>query len=1089
MEKLEISVLLVEDDSMSRILYSKFLKRIVSTVYTAEDGIDGIEIFKSHKPDLIISDIKMPRMDGLEMIQELKKIDESIKVILVSGHQETDYFIKSIELGVSGYLLKPIDQKHLVRIIRETGNTILLNRKVRETEKRFKELAELLPEIVFEADLEGRLIFINKQALEMLKYSENDLDAGLTIHRLILPELNSMEQIDKLLNDAGTKDFNEEMEIRVRTKKGKTFPALMYASTIYKNDKPVGIRGVMVNISTQKNTENELRRNQQTIERILQSSPDPIIVTNLDNEIIKYNQAGMDLFNRTRIDDPFGKTLLAVVSDDQRDQLKKDYEQVKKKDFLKNIEYKLLDENGSEIFTEISMSVIRNQEGNPDLIVGIIKDITERKNMIRELQQLNLDLEGKVMERTRRLTNEIEERKQVEIALIESQERHSALSKAAFEGIIISESNCCLEANQAAVEMFGYNIHEFTRMDILDLFVTDLRVKREDFYQKDQEKPLEITAITKEKKKFSAEVQWKKYRYKGRDVWVTAIRDISQRKYAEKLLKQRMSFIELVNKTSSEFIRMDNIEIDQGIEIALKDVTKFTHTERGYVYQINPESSLYQLTHEWSRKKLAPRKETLPEIAVKAFSSKHKLLENGEKIIMTKDEIDGSDLSTPLKKKFKNIHFEKTILIPMFIGRSLTGFYGFDTTKKDFTWDDELINAYEITGQIIANAIQRKKYDEELIKAKEKAEESDKSKSVFLANVSHEIQTPIKAIISFSNMLRSPDPGQKRRAEFINIINSNSLALLNLTNDILEFTRIQSNIIKLFRINFELNLFLDELYMVFNSQKEKKGRENLELRLSIPDKDTPCMINSDPSRLKQIFSNLIGNAFKFTSKGYVEYGYRFTKKDSIEFFVRDTGMGISKKYQKLIFDRFIQEPKPMNIKKEGTGLGLAITHSLIKLLGGTIWVESETGKGSAFYFEIPGIASTGEKNDDKHVWQDKQVILVEDIIQDYIFIEEILKSRVRLYYVGDCQQANELCKSNPELSMILISLSVLRKEKDGFLKNMRRQNPHLVIIGMADNDEQLAEKKGLFNELDDIIYKPPEKEVLLPILEKYLGEK
>jgi len=1086
MEKLNISVLLVEDDKISRVLYSNLLKKVISNVHLAEDGIEGIEIYKKHKPDLIISDIKMPRMDGLEMVHEIRKTDEKIRVIFVSGHKDTDFLIKSIEMGVSGYLLKPLDQHQLFRMIQDIGNTMELDRKVRETEKRFRDLAELLPEIVFEAGLDGKLTFVNKRALEILGYTPEDIDSGLFIHKLILPGLDSMEKIEGLLNVISRDNPEKELEIRVRTKTGRTFPALMYSSAIMAADKATGIRGVMVNISKQKQNENELRRNQQTIERILQSSPDPIIVTNLENEIIKYNHAAGIFFERIINTDPFGRIFLNMIGKEHRDNAFKDYALLSNNDYLKNLEYSFFDASGNEIFTEVSVSTIRDKQGKPDLVISIIKDITERKQMIHELQLLNMDLEGKVKERTKLLTTEIEERKQAEIALIESQERHSALSRAAFEAIIISEDRLCLETNQAAVDLFGFPYDKLAGKDIFELFTSESKNQLTEAFSVEKDTPLEVMAINASNMRFPAEIQCKKYQYKGKDVWVTAIRDISMRKYAEQLLRQRMEFIELINKTSSEFIRLDNIQIDEGIEKALKDVANFTHTERGYVYLLDMESKEFVLSHEWNGNNLHSRYDILQRIPLSWSGSVHLKLDNSEHIILENDNLKEFNLGIDLRDKLEKSDFSTSILLPMFIGRLLIGFYGFDSVEKDHEWTEEWVNAYKITGQIIANAIQRKRYDEELIKAKEKAEESDKSKSVFLANVSHEIQTPIKAIISFANMLQTPDLSEKRRSEFLQIINSNSQALLNLTNDILEFTRIRSNMLKLIKINFELNLFLQELYTVFNSLKIKKGKESIKLNLKIPNKNKPCVINSDPSRLKQIFSNLIENAFKFTSKGQVEYGYSIINEHNVQFYVKDTGLGISKKYQKLIFDRFIQEPKPLNIKKEGTGLGLAITHSLVSMLEGQIWVDSELGKGSTFFFELPHIIQSESRRKEILSWNNKQILIVEEIIQDYIILEDFLKERVKVLFVGTGKQAIEICRNNRGIDLILIAYTLLAKSKPDLIGKLKETNPDLVIIGMINPETTPDPDEEIMQQLEGVLNKPLLQDEVLPAIDKFL---
>jgi len=389
---------------------------------------------------------------------------------------------------------------------------------------------------------------------------------------------------------------------------------------------------------------------------------------------------------------------------------------------------------------------------------------------------------------------------------------------------------------------------------------------------------------------------------------------------------------------------------------------------------------------------------------------------------------------------------------------------------------------------MLSNKVAEKERAEKiLIKAKEKAEEADQLKGVFLANISHEIQTPIKAIISFSNLLKSTMQDEKRRAELISIIESNSNALLNLTNDILEFTRLQSKTVKLFNINFELNLFLKELYPVFESLRRKQSENSIKLRFSNEHDTDQIMISSDPSRLRQIFTNLISNAFKFTHKGFVEYGYKKKKSKDVVFYVKDTGLGISEDYQKKIFERFIQEPNPTSVKKEGTGLGLPISQSLVSMLGGRIWVESEPGKGSTFWFELPGIIvpKTGDPSEIDYSWMEKELLIIEDEIPSYISIEEILKNKLKISYVDNPEQAVEFCTANKGIDLCLIKWHPgINPEMLGKLKEL---NSSKSLIAMLDRGLKSKHKDQISKYFDDVIIKPYKKDKVLKMLDKYLG--
>jgi CheY-like chemotaxis protein len=328
---------------------------------------------------------------------------------------------------------------------------------------------------------------------------------------------------------------------------------------------------------------------------------------------------------------------------------------------------------------------------------------------------------------------------------------------------------------------------------------------------------------------------------------------------------------------------------------------------------------------------------------------------------------------------------------------------------------------------------------------------------------------------------------EKRREELISIIESNSNALLNLTNDILEFTRLQSKTVKLFNINFELNLFLKELYPVFDSLRRKQSEHTIKLRFANEGDSDQLMISSDPSRLRQIFTNLISNAFKFTHNGVVEYGYQIKKQKDVVFFVKDTGLGISRDYQKKIFERFIQEPNPVSVKREGTGLGLPISRSLVAMLGGQIWVESEPGEGSTFWFELPGIVLREEKVDDEtpYSWKGKEVLVIEDEIHSYIRMEEILKNRLKLNYVDNPEQALEYCSSNKGIDLCLIKWHPGIKAES--LQKLRKLNSCQKIIALLERGLKSKHKDQINKYFDDSIVKPYKRDHILKTLDKFLG--
>ncbi len=250
---------------------------------------------------------------------------------------------------------------------------------------------------------------------------------------------------------------------------------------------------------------------------------------------------------------------------------------------------------------------------------------------------------------------------------------------------------------------------------------------------------------------------------------------------------------------------------------------------------------------------------------------------------------------------------------------------------------------------IVRDISTRKKAEKELIAAKERAEESDRLKSAFLANISHEIRTPMTGIMGFADLLKDNDLEGKDKKLYVNMIQEAGDRMLNLIEQIIYISKIDAEEVHLNYTTFNLNEYIKQLFQFFFPMAKKKG---LELFCHQAHKDDLAMICTDKEKLDAIFVNVLTNALKYTPEGKIEYGYRKID-DSIEFFVEDTGIGIAKEQQQVIFNRFYQVEQSHSRKYEGVGLGLSICKAYIDMLDGNISVKSDLGKGSEFFFSIP----------------------------------------------------------------------------------------------------------------------------------------
>ena len=248
--------------------------------------------------------------------------------------------------------------------------------------------------------------------------------------------------------------------------------------------------------------------------------------------------------------------------------------------------------------------------------------------------------------------------------------------------------------------------------------------------------------------------------------------------------------------------------------------------------------------------------------------------------------------------------------------------------------------------------------NDQLYQAKVKAEESDHFKSAFIANVSHEIRTPMNGIVGFAKLLERQNITEEKKKHFLKIINNSAKQLLSIIDDVVQISKIDTGLLKIKYESLNLDELMEQTHALFKEDAE--SRQN-ELKYTSPADKKPVIIRVDPGKLGQVLNNLINNAIKFTMKGTVHFGYE-VKKNEVVFYVKDTGIGISKEFQEKIFERFAQV-EDVKAQFGGTGLGLSISKGLVELLGGKIWLSSQPGEGSRFYFSVPFNDATATEAD------------------------------------------------------------------------------------------------------------------------------
>jgi len=384
---------------------------------------------------------------------------------------------------------------------------------------------------------------------------------------------------------------------------------------------------------------------------------------------------------------------------------------------------------------------------------------------------------------------------------------------------------------------------------------------------------------------------------------------------------------------------------------------------------------------------------------------------------------------------------------------------------------------------------ERKKTEMELIKAKERAEESERLKSAFLANMSHEIRTPMNGIIGFSEMFMKPDITEEKREYFAKVVIERGQHLLTIVNDILDISKIESGDIKIEEEEVNLNGVIMNAFSFFSN----RSTGSINLRTDKGLNDNESFIISNRTRLNQILTNLLNNAFKFTSSGEIIFGYKLVD-DLLQFYVADTGIGIAPSMHKKIFEPFRQVELEITKQAGGTGLGLSICKRLTELMGGSIWLESEKDIGSTFYFTIPykpvNVPVKDEKTIIKETREMYTILVAEDDQINYLLIEEILSEKdILVLHTTNGVETIRTCNNHPEIDLILMDIKMPIMNGLEATKQIKKTNPELPIIAQTAYAQSNDRQKALNAGCDDYIAKPIDREELLNLLEKYSNGK
>lgn len=392
-----------------------------------------------------------------------------------------------------------------------------------------------------------------------------------------------------------------------------------------------------------------------------------------------------------------------------------------------------------------------------------------------------------------------------------------------------------------------------------------------------------------------------------------------------------------------------------------------------------------------------------------------------------------------------------------------------------------------------------KERTKDLLKAMEKAQESDRLKTAFLANMSHEIRTPMNGILGFTQLLKFTELDSKQQHEYIEIIEKSGARMLNIINDIIDISKIEAGLITCRISPTNINEQLKQIYTFFRPQAINR---NLHFSYSTTLSDIDAWIETDTEKFFAIFSNLVKNALKFCDEGSIEFGY-IKKGDVLEFYVKDTGIGIPEERQQAIFERFIQADIEDRRAAQGAGLGLSIAKAYTECMGGNIWVKSKEGSGSVFYFTIPYKPISRTIIVDENSLNNNSIVKVKDkklskkfkvlVAEDDEVSEKLLKIILAkctdiLFTAGSGTEVLEILSHHQDIDLILMDIQMPEMNGLEATRRIRETNKDIVIVAQTAFGMSGDREKAIDAGCNDYISKPLKKEEVQAILTKYFSK-
>jgi len=901
----------------------------------------------------------------------------------------------NIEEGLISAKTIEIDKApHLLVILKSIDSLIKLKQNLEISEKKFRSIFDSSPDAININRLENvEFVNVNRSFTQITGYSKQEL-VGKSIY-----DFNfwySHDDLNYYIKELTSRGSINNFETKIRLKNGDIIHALISAMMIKIGGVP-HIVNLSRNIEELKSIEGGLKESERKFRTIVEKSHAAILIIGNKQELLYTNPKAQDLLGY-KTDELNGMNFEHLLHPDSIQMVKDRYiKRQSGEDVPEQYEFQILQKNGETKDVEISSSVYIDKYGEKRTISQLL-DITERKKAFAKIKKeqqkaqyyldlaafmiISIDKKGiiKLVNRKaceilgyseneligqnwfelcipKSIRNQLKRKANELINDSSSKQSESIIeTKDGKERTINWHSAVIFDDNNKPIEILSSGeditdkvnslkiINQTKTVAIIWKFIKGSDIHPIKYVSKNIEKLIGYS---------SSELTSGKIRYIDLihpDDLNHVLNEVNDHIFDDNLNQYTHDYYRLRTKSGNY------IWVEDQTEFITNDNGELTHLS-GILIDVSERKQNLELLKSSEERYKTIFYSNLDGMVI--FNDEGKIIEvndvvcemygySRDELINRKDHTEiniGSDLYLPyVKKQLQNTD----VISSESVDTKKDGSKFHVSTKLRWI----LYNNRNHILAIFRDISDKKESEMELLKAKEKAEESDRLKSSFLANMSHEIRTPMNAIIGFSSLLEEPEIDEEEKLSFINRIKNNSQLLLRLINDIIDISKIEANQVNLVYSNIQINLFMQSMYDFFEMEAQKR---KVHLNYECHDLEKMTGFQSDPNRLTQIMTNLMSNALKFTpEEGQITLGsYPSEETREIIFYVKDTGIGIEKEAQEHIFQRFRQAHVMTFKDYGGTGLGLSIVKGLVDSMNGRIWVESKLGKGSQFFIALP----------------------------------------------------------------------------------------------------------------------------------------